>query len=134
MKTTISSLSLCFCFLLLSCVVRPCRIWTHPGVDGIVRDRKSGEPVAGATVGFQDSRERVSTDSLGRYHLDPISRFSIIVPVGDPFFESTVEASAVGYKSKAVRIGHGTGEVFDSSPPVRRLDMELLEADWNLKP
>jgi hypothetical protein len=81
--------------------------------------------VAGATVGFQNRTERALTDLFGRYRLDPISKFSIIVPIGDPYFGSTVEASATGYKTKAEEIGHGTGEVFDSSPPVRRVDIEL---------
>jgi hypothetical protein len=81
--------------------------------------------VAGATVGFLDRTERALTDSLGRYRLDPISKFSIIVPIGDPYFESTMEASAAGYKTKTAEIGHGTGEVFDSSPPMRRVDIKL---------
>jgi hypothetical protein len=125
MKIPITSLSLCFCCLLSSCVVQPHRIWTHPDVSGTVKDQKSGEPVAGATVGFQDLSERALTDSLGRYHLDPVSKFSIIVPIGDPYFGSTVEASAAGYKTNATQIGHGTGEVFDSSPPVRLVDIKL---------
>lgn len=125
MKTSISSLSLCLCCLLSSCVVRPHRIWTHPGISGTVRDRQSGKPLAGATVGFRDRTERASTDSFGRYRLDPISKFSMIVPIGDPYFGSRVEASAMGYKTKAAEIGHGTGEVFDSSPPVRRVDIKL---------
>ena len=125
MRISISSLSLCFCCLLSSCVVRPHRVWTHPGVSGTVREQKSGEPIVGATVGFQDLSERALTDSLGRYHLDPVSKFSIIVPIGDPYFGSTVEASAAGYKTKVAQIGHGTGEVFDSIPPVRRVDIKL---------
>ena len=78
-----------------------------------------------ATVGFQDSRERALTDSLGCYHLDAVSRFSLILPMGDPYIGSTVVASAVGYKTRAVQIAHGTGEVFESCPPERRVDLEI---------
>ncbi len=110
-----------------SCIVQPHQKWVHPSVSGKIRDLTSGTPVVGASVGFQNRPERVNTDSAGRYSLRPVSSFSLFVPVGDPYFESTVEVAAKGYNGKTAKIAFGTGEVYDSSPPSREVNF-LLQA------
>ena len=125
MKNSILLLSVCACLFHMSCVVRPHQTWLHPGVTGTVSDVRSGQPVGGASVGFYGRPERSITDSSGHYRLAPVSKYSIIMPLGDPYFGSTVEAVAKGYRTETIEIGHGTGEVYDSVPPKRSLDIKL---------
>src|SRR6218665_3383432 len=119
MKTSNLLLVSCMCLTLPSCVIRPHRSYTHPGVSGTVSDQKTGLPGSGASVGFHGRSERSITDSSGNYSLDPVSRFSIVVPLGDPYFASTVEARADGYRTKKVEIGHGAGGVYGSRLNIR---------------
>jgi hypothetical protein len=79
---------LIYSFLCLSICIGICRAQSTTSISGKVIDGKTNEPLAFASVYFNNSTFGAITDSLGRFQIKNI-----------PLYQSELVASSIGYKS-----------------------------------
>ncbi len=84
---------LIYSFLCLSVCIGICRAQSTTSISGKVIDGKTNEPLAFASVYFNNSTFGAITDSLGRFQIKNI-----------PLYQSELVASSIGYKSVKLNV------------------------------
>ena len=112
----------------LPLVALPCTLATHAlaaqrgaGVRGLVSDRSTGQPVAGAQIAVIGENRRTTTDSSGRFALGglPAGAFQLMVrAAGFPQRRVTVNLVAAGTVERAIEL--------DSTAATRMAEAQAL--------